>query len=60
MIRLYPGEGKGHPLQYSGIKNYMDSIVQRFVKNSMKRQKDRVLKNEIPRWVGTQNTTRDQ
>ena len=22
-----PGEGKGHPLQYSGLKNAMDSIV---------------------------------
>ena len=22
-----PGEGKGHPLQYSGLKNSMDSIV---------------------------------
>ena len=22
-----PGEGKGYPLQYSGLENYMDSIV---------------------------------
>ena len=22
-----PGEGKGHPLQYSGLENSMDSIV---------------------------------
>ena len=23
----YPGEGKGYPLQYSGLENSMDSIV---------------------------------
>ena len=23
----YPGEGKGHPLQYSGLKNFMDCTV---------------------------------
>ena len=22
-----PGEGKGYPLQYSGLENFMDSIV---------------------------------
>ena len=28
-----PGEGKCHPLQYSGLKIYMDSIVHRVVKS---------------------------
>ena len=28
--------------------------------NSMKRQKDRTLKDELPRWVGAQYATRDQ
>ena len=37
------GEGNGKPLQYSCLENPM---------NSMKRQKDRKLKDELPRWVG--------
>ena len=37
------GEGNGKPLQYSYLENPM---------NSMKRQKDRTLKDELPRWVG--------
>ena len=36
------GEGNGKPLQYSGLENPM---------NSMKRQKDRTLKDELPRLV---------
>ena len=44
------GEGKGKPLQYSCLKNPM---------NSMKRQKDRTLKDEWPRLVGTQYATGD-
>ena len=45
------GEGNGKPLQYSCIENPM---------NSMKRQKDRILKEELPRSVGTQYATGDQ
>ena len=45
------GEGKGKPLQYSSLENPM---------NSMKRQKNRTLKDEIPRTVGAQYATRDQ
>ena len=45
------GEGNGKPLQYSCLKNPM---------NSMKRQKDRTLKDELPRSVGAQYTTGDQ
>ena len=45
------GEGKGKPLQYSGLENPM---------NSMKRQKDRTLKYELPRSVGAQYATGDQ
>ena len=26
-LRRYPGEGKGYPLQYSGLENSMDCIV---------------------------------
>ena len=37
------GEGNGKPLQYSCLENPM---------NSMKRQKDRTLKDELPRSVG--------
>ena len=45
------GEGNGKPLQYSCLENPM---------NSMKRQKDRTLKNELPRLVGAQYVTGDQ
>ena len=37
------GEGNGKPLQYSCLENPM---------NSMKRQKDRTLKDKLPRSVG--------
>ena len=45
------GEGNGKPLQHSCLENPM---------NSMKRQKDRTLKDEFPRLVGAQYATGDQ
>ena len=42
------GEGNGKPLQFSCLENPM---------NSMKRQKDRTLKDELPRSVGAQYAT---
>ena len=45
------GEGSGNPLQYSCLENPM---------NSMKKQKDRTLKDELPRSVGAQYATGDQ
>ena len=45
------GEGNGKPLQYSCLENPM---------NSMKRQKDKTLKDELPRSVGAQYVTGDQ
>ena len=45
------GEENGKPLQYSCLENPL---------NSMKRQNDRILKEELPRSVGTQYATRDQ
>ena len=45
------GEGNGKPLQYSCLENPM---------NSMKRQKDRTLKDELPRSVGAQYVTGDR
>ena len=45
------GEGNGKPLQYSCLENPM---------NNMKRQKDRTLKDELPRSVGAQYATGDQ
>ena len=45
------GEGNGKPLQYSCLENSM---------NTMKRQKDRTLKDELPRSVGVQYATGDQ
>ena len=45
------GEGNGKPLQYSCLENPM---------NTMKRQNDRILKEELPRSVGAQYATGDQ
>ena len=42
---MSPGEGNGKPLQYSCLENPV---------NSMKRQKDRILTDELPRLVGAQ------
>ena len=44
-------EGNGKQLQYSCLDNPM---------NSMKRQKDRTIKDELPRSVGAQHATGDQ
>ena len=46
--KIWPtGEGNGKPLQYSCLENPM---------NSRKRQKDRTLKDELPRSVGAQHS----
>ena len=46
-----PGEGNDKPLQYACLENLM---------NSMKRQKDRTLKDKLSRSVGAQYATGDQ
>ena len=45
------GEGNGKLLQYSCLENPM---------NSMKKQNDRILKEELPRLAGAQYTTGGQ
>ena len=45
------GEGNGKPLQYSCLQNPM---------NSMKKQKDMTLKDELPRLVGAQYATGEE
>ena len=45
------GDGNGKPLQYSCLENPM---------NSTKRQKDRTLKDELPRMVGVQYATGEE
>ena len=45
------GEGNGKLLQYSCLENPM---------NSMKRQKDNTLKDELPRVVGAQFATGEE
>ena len=45
------GEGKSKPLQCSCLENPM---------NSMKRQNDRITKEELPRSLGAQYATGDQ
>ena len=47
----FTGKGNGKPLQYSCLENPM---------NSMKMQKDRTLKDELPRSIGAQYATGDQ
>ena len=46
-----PEEGNGKLLQYSCLENPM---------NSMKRQNDRILKDELPRSVGAQYATGEE
>ena len=45
------GEGNDKPLQYSRLESTM---------NSMKRQKDMTLKDELPRSVGAQHATGEE
>ena len=45
------GEGNGKPLQHSRLEHPV---------NSMRRQNDRILKEELPRSVGAQYATGDQ
>ena len=45
------GEGNGKPLQYSCLENPM---------NTMKRQKDMTLKDELTRSVGAQYATEEE
>ena len=47
----FSGEGDGTPLQYSCLENPV---------NSKKRQNDRILKEELPRSVGTQYAAGNQ
>ena len=47
----FTAEENGKPLQYSCLENPM---------NSMKRQNDRILKEELPRSIGAQYATGDQ
>ena len=50
--KIWPtGEGNGKPLQYFCHENSM---------NSMKRQKNRTLKDELPRSLSAQYATGDQ
>ena len=45
------GEGNGKPLQYSCLENPMNSMI---------KQKDRTLKDELPRLVGAQYATGEE
>ena len=47
----FTGEGNGKPLQYCGLEKPM---------NSMKREKDMTLKDELFRLVGAQFATREE
>ena len=50
--KMWPnGKGDNKPLQYSCLENPM---------KSMKRQKDRTLKDKLPRSVGAKYATQDQ
>ena len=43
--------GNGKPLEYSWLKNPMNSMI---------RQKDKTLKDELPRLVGAEYATREE
>ena len=47
----FTGEGNGKSLQYSCLEDPM---------NSMKRQKEKTLKDELPRSVGAQHATGEE
>ena len=47
----FTGKGNGKPLQYSCLENPM---------NGMKRQNDRIPKEQLPRSLGAQYATGDQ
>ena len=50
--KMWPtGEGNGKPFQHSWLENPV---------NSMKRQKDMTLRDELPRSVGAQYATRQE
>ena len=49
--KWFTGEGNDKPLQYSCLENPI---------NSMKRQKGRTLKDELPRLVGAQYATGEE
>ena len=50
--RMWPtGEGNGKPLQYSCLENPMKSV---------RRQNNRIMKEELPRLVGAQYATGGQ
>ena len=51
-VRIWStGEGNGKPPQYSCLENPM---------NNLKRQNDRILKEELPRSVGAQRATGEE
>ena len=50
-----PGEGRGYPLQYSGLENYMDCIVHGFAK-SRTRLSDFHMVHMVPNRSGYQYT----
>ena len=45
------GEGNGKPLEYSCLENPMNSMI---------RQKDKTLKDELPRLVDAEYATREE
>ena len=48
---MHTGEGNDKPLQYSCLENPMNSMI---------RQKDMTLKDELPRSVGAQYATGEE
>ena len=48
---MHTGEGNGKPLQYSCLENPMNSMI---------RQKDMTLKDELPRSLGAQYATGEE
>ena len=49
-----PGEGKGYPLQYSGLENSMDSIVHGVAKSRTRLSNSQNKKSHFDRLISSQ------
>ena len=62
-LERFPGEGKGYPLQYSGLENSMDSIVHGVTKSQTRLSDFHFLFQitlaiQQPEWVTFKNFSR--
>ena len=51
----FPGEGKGNPLQYSGLEDSMDCVVHGVAKNQAQLNDFHFFFSDFWRWVTIKN-----